>query len=132
GLATKAISAGSLSSIVLKNDGTVWGWGYNQFGESGDSPSTSLTRTNPVAFSTATNVIAIAGGGFNDANGYFSHTLMLKNDGVVLACGNNTSGQLGDGTTSNRTTPVAVTNLSNAVALAAGQYHSIVLKADGT
>src|SRR6266571_1915854 len=134
GSATKAVSAGALNSVVLKNDGTVWAWGYNEFGESGDSTSTSLTRTNPVLFSaSATNVTAISSGGWLvPSSSYNAHTLMLRNDGVVLANGNNAYGQLGDGTTTPKSTPVVVTNLASVVAIAAGGYHSFALKSDGT
>src|SRR5438034_8326870 len=99
GLATKAISGGAVNSVVLKNDGTVWVWGYNQYGEGGDSSgtSTSLTRTNPVVWSTTfSNGVAVAGGGW--AESYSPHTLALRNDGTVWATGRNQYGELGDGT----------------------------------
>ncbi len=59
------------------------------------------------------------------------HSLFLKNDGTVWATGNNGNGQFGDGSTTNRTTPVQVSNLSSITAIAAGQYHSLFLKNDG-
>src|SRR5512143_769477 len=48
------------------------------------------------------------------------------------AWGRNDKGQLGDGTTTFRPTPVPVTNLTGVVALAAGEFHSLALKDDGT
>ncbi|MEW6330692.1 MAG: DUF5050 domain-containing protein [Pseudomonadota bacterium] len=66
-------------------------------------------------------------------------TLAIKNDGTVWTWGNNSSGQLGDGTTSNRFTPVQVAGLTGVKAVAAGgdndpanQGHGIALKNDGT
>jgi quercetin dioxygenase-like cupin family protein len=61
-----------------------------------------------------------------------SHTLFLKADGTVLATGSNFSGQLGDGTNTNRSTPVAVVGLTNVVSVACASGTSLALKADGT
>jgi alpha-tubulin suppressor-like RCC1 family protein len=61
-----------------------------------------------------------------------THTLSLKSDGTVWAWGNNSSGQLGDGTTTIRTAPVQVSGLTRVVAVAAGRTHSLALKDDGT
>jgi len=69
-------------------------------------------------------VIAIAAGS--------EHSLALLSDGTVRSWGFNTSGQLGDGTTTERRTNVVVTGLSNVIAIAAGTAHSVALKSDGT
>jgi hypothetical protein len=61
-----------------------------------------------------------------------SHTLGLRADGSVWAWGANGSGQLGDGTTTQRTTPVAVSGLTGVVAIAAGGQHSLALGSDGS
>ncbi|HPX11309.1 MAG TPA: hypothetical protein PKW20_03435, partial [Syntrophales bacterium] len=59
------------------------------------------------------------------------HSIALRNDGTVFAWGRNTSGQLGDGTTTNRNTPVAVKRpggtgfITDATAVAGGSDHSI-------
>jgi alpha-tubulin suppressor-like RCC1 family protein len=58
--------------------------------------------------------------------------LALRSDGTVWAWGSNEDGQLGDGTTTNRSTPVQVSGLSNVTAVAAGASHSLALRGDGT
>ena len=60
----------------------------------------------------AAHTLAIAAGDY--------HTCALLSDGTARCWGNNSYGQLGDGTTTGRSTPVAVSGLSNAVAIAAG------------
>ena len=61
-----------------------------------------------------------------------THTVYLKNDGTVWAWGNNGNGQLGDGSTTQSTTPVQVSGLSGVIAIAAGGTHTVALKDDGT
>jgi Regulator of chromosome condensation (RCC1) repeat len=51
---------------------------------------------------------------------------------VPVAWGSNGSGQLGDGTTTDRTTPVQVSGFTGVTAIAAGTEHSLALKSDGT
>jgi len=61
-----------------------------------------------------------------------NHTIALKSDGTVWSWGNNEFGQLGDGTTTNRHTPVQVQNLNNVVAITSGNYYTMALRNDGT
>ncbi len=118
-----AISGGGYHSLFLKNDGTVWACGDNYRGQIGDGTQHNF-RTTPVQLSGLTNIIAIAGGG--------QHSLFLKNDGTVWACGYNLYGALGDGTTTDRTLPVQVIGLTNITAISGGGYHSLFLENIGT
>jgi alpha-tubulin suppressor-like RCC1 family protein len=129
-----ALDAGDTHSVVLRNDGTVWAWGQNSYGTIGDGATTTrdvptqVHGPNNVGF--LTDVAAIAGGN--------QVSLAVKTNGTVWAWGLNSNGQLGDGTTTNRTTPVQVLGpngvgfLTNVVAVAGGQNHSLALKSDGT
>ncbi len=60
------------------------------------------------------------------------HSLRVRPDGMVWARGSNQYGQLGDGSTTNRSTPVRVRTLSGVVAVSAGYVHSLALREDGT
>lgn len=64
------------------------------------------------------------------ANGY--HSLWIGQDGLMWSMGYNSSGRLGDGTTTNRSTPVAVGYFDDWVAVAAGYDSSYGLRADGS
>jgi len=57
----------------------------------------------------------------------YSHSLALKSDGTVWAWGSNTYGQLGDGTTTHRNTPVHVSGLTDIIAITAGNDYSLAL-----
>ena len=116
------IAAGNSHTVALKSDGTVWSWGWNQYGQLGDG--TTNSRNTPVQVSGLDNVLAIAAG--------FYHTVALKSDGTVWSWGWNQYGQLGDGTTNNRNTPVQVSGLTNVLAIAAGHWHTVALKNDGS
>jgi len=117
----KGIAAGYNQTHVLKTDGTVWGCGYNQYGELGNNTSKS---TNLPVQASITGVTAIAAG--------HSHTLALKADGTVWAWGFGNYGALGNGTVGTSLVPTQTVNLTNVIAIAAGEYFSLALKADGT
>jgi alpha-tubulin suppressor-like RCC1 family protein len=127
-----SISSRAAHTIALKSDGTVWTWGYNYYGQLGDGSTTNskipvqVKDSNGAAFG---DVAAIASGGY--------HSMALKKDGTVWIWGNNESGQIGDGSTTSRSKPIQVKDSSgivfgDVVAIAAGQFHSIALKKDGT
>ncbi|WP_147446540.1 Ig-like domain-containing protein [Corallococcus sp. CA047B] len=116
------IAGSYYSTMALKQDGTVWTWGRNNFGNLGDG--TTVNRDTPVQVQGLTGVTAIAPGD--------THMLALKQDGSVWAWGDNGAYELGDGTTVPRPTAGPVPGLTDVVAIASGGYHSLALKQDGT
>lgn len=113
----KAVAGGDNHNLALEEDGTVWAWGYNVSGQLGNGTNTTKSNT-PVQVSNLGGVKALAAGGL--------HSLALKTDGTVWAWGDNEFGQLGIGTYSPGTnTPVEVSNLGNASAIAAGGQGSL-------
>ena len=119
-----SIGGGEHHTCAVLDDGTAKCWGSNSFGQLGDGTYTD--RTAPVAVSGLNNVIAIAPG-----NSY-AHTCALLSDATAACWGYNHYGQLGDGTTTTRTAPVAVSDLSNAVTVTTGWEHSCALLSNGT
>ena len=123
---TLSSAAGQNHSLFICSDSTVMVCGLNSSGQLGDG--TTSQRVTPVQLTTLSGIIAVSAGGNGNAN----HSLFLKSDGTVWACGSNSSGQLGDGTTSQRNTPVQVSGLTGIKAISAGGVHSLFLKSDGT
>ena len=121
----KQVSAGEFHSLGLTNDGAVYAWGYNGSGQLGDGTTTNRTTPTLVTALSGQTVTALAAGN--------SHSLALTSTGAVYAWGDNSSGQLGDGTTTNRATPTLVTTLSGqtVTAVAGGDYHSLALTSTG-
>ena len=123
-----AIAAGQYHGLALRNDGTVWAWGSNSNGQLGIGTSGTVPQTTPVEV-TGTNgtplagIVAIAAGAY--------HSMALRNDGTVWAWGMNSDGQIGDGTTTQRDSPVQVTALSGIVAISAGDYQGFALTSNG-
>jgi alpha-tubulin suppressor-like RCC1 family protein len=124
----KAVTAGYYHSAALLADGTVVTWGSNQFGQLGDGSSEGPSEcfacsTTPVPVSGLSGVTAISSGSGS------RFTLALLGGGTVWGWGFNNSGQLGVGTATGpevcsgspcSTTPLEVSGLSGATAIAAG------------
>ncbi len=119
-----AVAAGENHSLFLKNDGTVWACGSNSSGQFGDGISRNKLTPEQVSPAWGWSITAVAAGS--------EHSIFLKNDGTVWACGLNVYGQLGDGTTTQRLTPVQVSGLTGITSVGAGGLHSLFVKNDGT
>lgn len=113
----KAISAGKYHTLALHEDGTIWAWGENSYGELGNAVSGGSSDAydpaidsripvqvlNEIGTAPLDNIIMIAAG--------FYHNLALEADGTVWAWGRNDHGQLGNGTTTDNPLPVRVTEI---------------------
>jgi alpha-tubulin suppressor-like RCC1 family protein len=132
-----AVSVSSQDShvLALARDGSVYAWGVGKSGQLGIGPLPVInfkTHTPgpmtyvpfPVRIPALNDVTAISAGR--------THSLALMKDGTVRAWGSNKLGEVGDGTTVDRNTPVPVLGVRNAIAVAAGGMFSLALLADGT
>ncbi len=119
-----ALAAGEVHTCALSTDGSVSCWGQNIYGQLGDGTTTDRHVPTPVGALTS-GVAAVAAGQ------YF--TCAIKTNGSLWCWGRNFYGQLGDGTTEDRSVPTAVSGLGSGVmAAAGGGLHACALKTDGS
>ena len=122
----KQVAGGGAFIASIKTDGTLWTWGRNVNGPLGVNDTNS--RTTPVTtFAGGTNWKQVACG--------YLYTLAIKTDGTLWTWGVNFFGQLGDNTTTNRSTPVTTfAGGTNWKQVAGGGQGScaVAIKTDGT
>jgi alpha-tubulin suppressor-like RCC1 family protein len=125
-----AITAGELTSTVLLQNGQVWDWGYNKWGQLGDG--TTSNSDVPVQVDLPTRARQVYTGGDAVKNG---QSLALLTDGTIWGWGNDKWGQLGNDTTSPaEPIPVRATALPAGVKftfVASGGSHSLALASNG-
>ena len=97
------ITAGDTHTCALLADGTARCWGSNGNGMLGNGDISGSGRNTPDTVSSLAGAVQVAAGG--------AHTCAALADGAARCWGRNVNGQLGDGTTDNRTTATAVTGL---------------------
>jgi len=137
GKTIKKVMAGGMFSMVLTSDGSLYSWGKNNYGQIGDG----TTNNYNLAVAVKTEGTPMAGKTVVDFSISNEHTVALTSDGQIYAWGRNESGQLGDGTNTASTLPVAVRTVGTpfadkkAVQVVAGGWegaHSLALGTDGT
>jgi alpha-tubulin suppressor-like RCC1 family protein len=119
------VSGEPMSACALRVDGTARCWGDNSSGQLGDGTTTPSATPVPVVGLTGANE------GPKVATGMY-HGCGLRSDGTVKCWGDNSQGQIGDGTQVDRTSATLVAGLSNVVDVAAGGKHSCALLDDTT
>jgi alpha-tubulin suppressor-like RCC1 family protein len=131
GKTVTAVTVGQTSSFALDSDGKVYAWGNNSYGQLGDG--TRNNRLRPVAVD-ATGVLS--GKRITALSCINLSVLALSSEGKVYGWGHNSHGQLGNNSTVQSFTPVAM-DMSGAlsgktiVAIAASGYSTLLLASDG-
>lgn len=120
------ISTGLGHTCAARSNGSAVCWGRNSYGEIGSGlPVGGFQQIfGPRVVSGLSGVKAVVTGSF--------FSCALRSDGTVACWGYNGSGQVGDGTSIDRTDATTVPGLSNATALSAGDTHTCALRSDGT
>jgi alpha-tubulin suppressor-like RCC1 family protein len=114
--------AGSGAVLATKTDGTLWAWGYNGYGQLGDS--TLVTKSSPIQIGTLTNWATVSAG--------TSSTMAIKTDGTLWTWGYNGFGQLGTGSTNATSSPVQIGGGTTWSKISMGSLYSLATKVDGT
>lgn len=130
----KQISIGGQNGLAVLNDGTLLAWGHNDRGQLGDGSLKDRPVPGPVVGLSGTgNLVDVV-----QVSAAEKHAFALRGDGTVVAWGNNSAGQLGDGTVQLRTWPVSVLGggggpeLRGVKRVAAGEAYGVALLDDGS
>jgi|GEM_PF-3323625 len=118
-----SVSCGERHTVAIKSNGTLWAWGYNYYGQLGDG--TTANKSSPVQIGGGSTDWASVSCG-ND------HTVAIKSNKTLWAWGYNGSGQLGDGTTGNKSSPVQIGSSTDWASVSCGGSHTVALKSNKT
>ncbi len=120
----KQVSCGTNHTTAIKNDGSLWIWGYNSSGQLGIN--NTVTRSTPVTtFAGGTNWKQVSGGS--------SHTAAIKTDGSLWIWGQGANAELGNNATTNRSTPVTTfAGGNNWKQVSCGTNYTAAIKTDGS
>ena len=116
------VSAGEAWSMIIKKDGSLWACGANNYGQLGDG--TKINKTTPVKI--MDDVLFVS----TSCSWGEAFSMIIKKDGTLWACGQNKSGELGDGTNIDKLSPVLI--MSDVASVSAGHSHSVIVKKDGS
>jgi alpha-tubulin suppressor-like RCC1 family protein len=119
------VESGNTFTIGLKTDGSIWTWGDNTCGVLGDG--TIISRSSPGTTAGA-GVDWICIGAWNPKQ----VAAAIKDDGTLWTWGDNTTGELGDGTTNNRSSPGTTVDAGTTWCNISGGCSSAALKTDGS
>ncbi|MEO0043239.1 MAG: hypothetical protein RL329_2687 [Bacteroidota bacterium] len=121
----RSVSVGAGHVLALKSDGTLWTWGFNNFGQLGDGTSSGSVMTKrPIQIGTDNDWKIICAGS------YFS--MAIKNNGSLWSWGYNGVGQLGNGNTTAVLIPTRVGTDNDWKTISAAYAHCLGLKQNGT
>lgn len=117
------VAAGAETTFLVKEDGSLWAWGDNSRGRLGEPKITVGSKSLPVRIGAASDWRSVVAS---------YHTLALKWDGTLFAWGQNSGGQLGDGTLTDRSAPVQIGAMGEWKTVSAGANYSAGIKKNGS
>ncbi|MDI9308751.1 MAG: T9SS type A sorting domain-containing protein [Limnohabitans sp.] len=120
----QTISAGGSHTIAIRNGGTLWTWGRNNFGQLGSSGVPSSQSNIPIQVGISSDWSKISAGS--------SHALAIKTNGTLWAWGRNNYGQLGNNSTVDSNIPIQIGVDTDWAYISAGDNYCLALKNNGT
>jgi alpha-tubulin suppressor-like RCC1 family protein len=126
---TAISSATPNHAAAIRSDGALFAFGRNlSYGRLGLGAG-FINELFPVQLDGNAWKMISAGRG-NDSRGYDNPVAAIRNDGLLFTWGNNNTGQLGDGTTTQRNSPVQIGSSSWSM-VSTGTYHTAAIRSDG-
>jgi Alpha-tubulin suppressor and related RCC1 domain-containing proteins len=122
GAGVTSITAGNYHTCAIHN-GAARCWGNNGYGQLGDGTTTNPRKTFVTVSGLGSGVTSISAGQY--------HTCAVTASGGAKCWGNNNNGQIGDGTTTPRNTPVNVSGLTSGVTSISGAAHTCAVTVSG-
>ena len=120
------VAAGSSHTAAVTKDGDLYMWGNNDYGQLG--VYTNVDRNAPVLVNNSTTALPAKSVKYVALGS--GHSAAITKDGSLYMWGRNDDGQLGDGTTTDRYTPIKI--MENVAAVSLGYYHSAAITKDGS
>jgi alpha-tubulin suppressor-like RCC1 family protein len=117
-----AVSTNAANIFGIRSDGKLYGWGSNQYGRLGTDVNVGGTFPSPTPIASDASWSAVSAGS--------GHVLALRTDGKLFAWGLNNYGQVGDGTLTNKSSPVQVGN-SSWTAISTLTNYNLAIRSDG-
>ncbi len=116
-----AVSSGYEHSLAIKSDGTLWTWGANNSGQLGNGTTIEVHYPYNIVTSPYYDYpwCSVSAGNW--------HSLGWNYDDLNVGWGSNNHGQVGDGTTTERHSPVDVSDIYSEMRFYAGGYHSLAI-----
>ena len=125
----KQIYAGYDHSLVIDENDNLWSMGYNAYGQLGDGTIKDKHVPTKITVAEKTNIT------WKQVSAGDDHNLAIDTEGNLWVWGNNTYGQLGDGTTGNKNVPTKITiegeENKKWKQVSAGGSHCLAIDTDG-
>ena len=127
------VAASEQHNLAIRRDGTLWAWGRNEFGQTGQTfegaPQAATNNSSPVQVGSNTNWEFIAAGSVGT-----NHSIAVRSDGTIWVWGNNARGQVGDGSVFSSHSPMRLgtENWQHISASLQASAHNVAVRADGS
>ena len=115
------LSMGNAHTLAIDENGKLWSWGYNHYGQLGDG--TKIDKISPVKIDIDIKFTQVSTGNM--------HSLAIDENGNLWSWGYNHYGQLGDNTKIDKTEPIQIEIPKKFVQVSAGQNHTIAIDSEG-
>lgn len=118
----KISAGGGGFSLGIRDDNTLWAWGYNSEGQLGTG--NTINANTPIQVGTWNDWVLVSAG--------FDYSLGIRSNGSLWAWGSNLYGKLGIGGITHPNVPTRVGTWSDWITVATGYDHSLGIRADGS